>query len=138
MVDALGHLFPKVWQAMFRVSGFKPRSLTGKAVAYALRQREGLRVCLEHGRVEIDNNRVENAIRPVALGRKNFLFIGDRDAGWRSAVLYTGIQSCRNHGVDPYAYLKDVLERLPMMTNQQLHSLTPRAWAASRQKQKTS
>jgi len=78
-----------VWQAMFRVSGFKPQSLTGKAVAYALRQREGLRVCLEHGRVEIDNNRVENAIRPVALGRKNFLFIGDRDAGWRSAVLYS-------------------------------------------------
>jgi hypothetical protein len=83
----------------------KPKPLTGEAVTYALRQREGLEVYLDHGRVEIDNNLVENAIRPAALGRKNWLFIGDKEAGARSAVIYTILQSCKTHGIDPYAYL---------------------------------
>jgi transposase len=124
----LNRLF-KLFEKMFRTH--KPQSLTGKAVRYALNHRKGLEVFLEHGIVEIDNNLVENSIRPTALGRKNWLFIGDKDAGWRSAVIYTILQSCRNYGIDPYAYLKDVLERLPSMTNQQLDTITPRAWAAA-------
>lgn len=127
----LEHLF-RVLDAMFKSGRYKPKSLTGTAIAYALRQREGLQVYVEHGRVEIDNNLIENAIRPAALGRKNWLFIGDKDAGWRSAVIYTILQSCKTHGIDPYAYLKDVLERLPYMTNQQMHLITPRAWANAR------
>jgi len=124
----LARLF-RLWEQMFKSGRIKPKSLTGEAIAYALRQHEGLQVYLEHGQVEIDNNLVENAIRPAALGRKNWLFIGDKDAGWRSAVIYTILQSCKTYGIDPYAYLKDVLERLPHMTNQQIHQFTPRAWA---------
>lgn len=94
-----------------------PQSLLGQAVAYALGQWPGLTVYLEDGRVEIDNNTVENAIRPTALGKKNWLFVGDAGAGERGAVLYTVIESCRRRGLDPYAYLRDVLARLPSMTN---------------------
>ena len=74
-----------------------------------------------------------SSIRPAALGRKNWLFIGDEKAGWRSAVMYTMLSSCKANGIDPYAYLKDVLERLPHMTNQELHLITPAAWSKSRQ-----
>lgn len=124
----LNRLF-KVLGSMFDSREYKPQSLTGTALSYALRQKEGLQVYVECGQVEIDNNLIENAIRPAALGRKNWLFIGDREAGWRSAVIYTILSSCKSCGIDPYAYLKDVLERLPYMTNQQYHLVTPRAWA---------
>ena len=110
-----------------------PQSLTGQAISYALGQWDLLEVYLEHGQLEIDNNLVENAIRPTAVGRKNWLFIGAEEAGWRSAVIYSLIQSCRTYGIEPFAYLKDVLTRLPAMTNHQIPSLTPRAWAQSRQ-----
>jgi len=110
----------------------KPQSLTGKAIAYALRQREGLQVYVEHGQVEIDNNLIENSIRPTALGRKNWMFIGDVDAGWRTAVIYTILLSCKTHQINPYEYLKDILERLPHMTNQQIPEITPRAWAKAK------
>ena len=86
-------------------------------------------VYLGDGRVEIDNNLVENAIRPTALGKKNWLFMGDADAGERGAILYTLIESCRRRGIDPYGYLKDVLTRLPNMTNHQIPTVTPAAWA---------
>ncbi len=109
-----------------------PRSLTGEAVQYALGQWDGLEVYLTDGRLEIDNNLVENAIRPTALGRKNWLFVGAAEAGWRSAVIYSILQSCKTYGVEPYAYLKDVLERLPSMTNHQVAQITPKAWAAAR------
>ncbi|HMO51515.1 MAG TPA: IS66 family transposase [Kiritimatiellia bacterium] len=110
-------------------SELKPKSLTGMAVSYALGQWKLLEVYLDKGVVEIDNNLVENAIRPTALGRKNWLFIGAEGAGWRSAVIYTIIQSCKVHGVEPYAYLKDVLTRLPAMNNHQIPDITPKAWA---------
>ena len=94
-----------------------PQSAMGQAMEYALGQWPALEVYLEDGRVEIDNNLVENAIRPTALGKKNWLFIGEADAGDRSAILYTIIESCRRRGLEPFAYLKDVLTRLPQMTN---------------------
>lgn len=119
----------RLWKQMCSIGTYKPQSLTGKAVSYALRQIEGLTVYTEYGRVEIDNNLIENAMRPIALGRKNWMFIGGEEAGWTSAVIYTIVQSCKNHGIDPYAYLNEVLERLPSMTNQQIHAITPRVWA---------
>ena len=79
--------------------------------------------------MEIDNNLVENAIRPTAIGKKNWLFIGEAEAGQRSAIIYTVIESCRRRGIDPYTYLKDVLTRLPKMTNHQIPEVTPAAWA---------
>jgi len=90
---------------------------------------------LNHGEVEIDNNLVENAIRPTAIGKKNWLFFGSEEAGQRSAVLYTLIENCRRHGVEPYTYLKDVLERLPSTTNHEVGQLTPLNWQKTRQQQ---
>lgn len=113
-----------------------PQSLLGGAMDYALGQWRTLDVYLGDGRVEIDNNLVENAIRPTALGKKNWLFMGDADAGEQGAIIYTVIESCRRRGIDPYAYLKDVLTRLPKMTNHQLPEVTPAAWAKARLQQK--
>ena len=104
----------------------------GKAIRYTLGQWPMLCRFIEEGQVEIDNNLVENAIRPTAVGKKNWLFIGDKDAGWRSAVIYSIITSCRSRGIDPHAYLKDVLTRLPTMTNHQIIEITPAAWAKSK------
>jgi transposase len=112
---------------------FLPRSLMGKAIDYALSQWPSLLVFLEDGRLEIDNNLVENAIRPTAVGKKNWLFFGEAQAGERSAILYTVIESCRRRGLDPFAYLRDVFTRLPSMTNWQVRDITPEAWAKRRQ-----
>ena len=71
---------------------------------------------------------IKNAIRPTALGKKNWLFIGEADAGDRGAILYTIIESCRRRGVEAFAYLKDVLTRLPRMTNKQVPELLPSLW----------
>ena len=100
----------------------------GAAIEYSVAQMPGLEVYLEDGRIEVDNNLVENAIRPTAIGKKNWLFIGEAGAGDRSAILYTVIESCRRRKLDPYAYLKDVLSRLPQMTNRQIPEVTPQAW----------
>jgi transposase len=108
---------------------FLPQSLLGIAIDYALGQWKTLDIYLGDGRVEIDNNLVENAIRPTALGKKNWLFMGDADAGERGAILYSVIESCRRRGLDPYSYLKDVLTRLPRMTNHQVPEVTPAAWS---------
>lgn len=106
-----------------------PQSPLGKALSYTWNQWAGLQVFVADGRVEIDNNLVENAIRPTAVGKKNWLFIGAEDAGQHSAVLFTIIENCRRLEVNPYDYLRDVLTRLPTMTNQQTHTVTPQAWA---------
>ena len=81
--------------------------------------------------MEIDNNLVENALRPTAVGKKNWLFVGEADAGQRGAIVYTLIESCRRRGIDPHAYLRDVLARLSSMTNWQIKDITPEAWAKS-------
>jgi len=105
-----------------------PQSPLATAMDYTLGQWTSLQVFLKDGRVEIDNNLVENAIRPTAIGKKNWLFIGEANAGERSAILYTIIESCRRRHLDPYAYLRDVLTRLPHMTNWQIPEVIPSAW----------
>jgi transposase len=113
-----------------------PQSPLGSAIDYALGQWRTLEIYLGDGRVEIDNNLVENAIRPTAIGKKNWLFIGEADAGQRSAIVYTLIECCRRRGLNPFAYLRDVLSRLPNMTNRQIPEVTPEAWSkASRTSQ---
>ena len=109
-----------------------PQSPLGSAIDYALGQWRTLEIYLRDGRVEIDNNLVENAIRPTAIGKKNWLFIGEADAGQRSAIVYTLIECCRRRGLNPFAYLRDVLTRLPNMTNRQIPEVTPEAWSKSR------
>jgi transposase len=113
---------------------YLPQSALGQAIGYALNQWPALERFLEHGEVEIDNNLVENAIRPSAVGKKNWLFFGSEEAGTRNAVVMTLVQNCRMHGVNPYDYFKDVLERLPRMTNQDnVDQLTPRNWKNARE-----
>ena len=109
-----------------------PQSLMGQAIDYAMGQWPTLAVYLDQGRLEIDNNLVENAIRPTAVGKKNWLFVGEAGAGQRGAIIYTLIESCRRRNIDPCAYLKDALTRLPHMTTGQIPEITPEAWAKSR------
>jgi transposase len=106
-----------------------PRSGLGQACTYLLNQWEPLTAHLRHSQTRLDNNLIENAIRPSAIGKKNWLFIGHPDAGQRSAIIYSLVVSCQRHGKDPLAYLKDVLTRLPAMTNRDdLSLLTPALW----------
>ena len=106
-----------------------PKSTLGKACDYLLSQWAPLSAHRHHGESRLDNNLVENAIRPSCIGKKNWLFIGHPEAGQRSAILYSLIVSCQRHGKEPRAYLKDILTRLPRMTNQDdLRQLTPRNW----------
>jgi transposase len=111
---------------------YLPQSLMGKAITYALGQWASLQLFVEDGRLEIDNNLVENAIRPTAVGKKNWLFIGEAAAGERGAIIYTIIEACRRRNLDPFAYLRDVFTRLPSMTNWQVKDITPEAWARHR------
>jgi transposase len=107
---------------------YLPQSLLAQAIEYVLGQWPTLEVFLKDGRIEVDNNLVENAIRPTAIGKKNWLFIGDANAGQRSAIIYTIIENCRRRSLDPFKYLRDVLTRLPNMTNWQIPEVTPQAW----------
>ena len=106
-----------------------PKSNLGKALNYALNQRVPLERVMDDGEVALDNNFVENAIRPTAVGKRNWLFIGTKESGHRSAVMYTLIQSCRIIGVEPSEYLRDVVENIPKLTNQQITDWTARNWA---------
>ena len=90
---------------------------------------------MEDGNVELDNNLSENAVRPTAVGKKNWLFIGHPAAGPASAIIYSLVESCKRHGIEPFEYLRDVLDRLPKQTNQDIAAFTPRAWAEAKRKQ---
>ena len=83
---------------------------------------------LDDGRVEIDNHLVENATRHTGLGKKNRLFVGEAGTGQRGAILYSIIETCRRRQIDPYAYLRDVLTRLPAVTTGQIAAITPANW----------
>lgn len=112
---------------------YLPQSPLGMALAYARKLWRELTAYVELGHVQIDNNLVENAIRPTAIGKKNWLFMGSEEAGQRNAVIYTLVANCRMHGVEPYEYLKDVLTRLPTTSNQKVEQLTPLNWQKNRQ-----
>lgn len=109
-----------------------PKSQLGKAITYALNQWAHLETYLRDGRVEIDNNLCENAIRPTKLGAKNWLFIGSEASGEKTAILYTIIENCRREHIDPSEYLEDVLTRLPDMMASEVAILTPANWAKAR------
>lgn len=116
---------------------FVPSSAMGEALTYIENQWSKLVVYVEDGRLEIDNNRIENAMRPLAVGRKNWLFIGDVEAGQRTAVCLTIIENCRRVGLNPYEYLRDLFERLPTLTNRQIKDVTPAAVAGKLTRQMT-
>lgn len=108
-----------------------PKSKLGEALNYALNQWEQFRLCLEDGRLELDTNFVENAIRPAKLGLKNYLFMGSLEAGATSALFYTLLANCKVHDLDPEVYLAEVIRRLPAnATLEQAVALTPARFAA--------
>jgi transposase len=108
-----------------------PKSPIAQAINYARKHWQALLRFTEHGFLNIDNNASERAMRPAALGRKNYLFAGSDEGGRTTAVLYTLTQTCRRHGIDPFAYLQDVLTRLPKGDFQELADLFPLRWAAA-------
>lgn len=103
-------------------------SATAKALDYSLKRWEALTQFVHDGRLPIDNNWIENQIRPIAIGRNNWLFAGSLRAGQRAAAVMSLIQSAKLNGHDPYAYLKDVLTRLPTQKNSQIEELLPHRW----------
>ena len=108
-----------------------PKSLIGQAIQYALNHWEALTRFLEHGFLAIDNNAAENALRAIALGRKNWLFAGNERGGRTAATLFSLTATCRRHNVDAFAYLRDVIERLsrePRPDAETLRSLVPDRW----------
>lgn len=109
-----------------------PSSRIGQACAYALSRWEALTRFAQpgFGHVEIDNNPIERGIRPTALGRKNWLFIGHPEAGWKSATIYSVLGTCRLLGVNPEAYLIWVLPKLASATNHSACELLPHRYAA--------
>ncbi len=124
---------PAIWQTMKLRAGelatrYLPKSTLGNAVRYFNNEYGALIGYLQDGRFEIDNNLVENAIRPTAVGRRRWLFIGHPDAGWRSAVLYSIIGSCRRRGINPQDYLTEILGRLPRTKASCLPELLPANW----------
>jgi len=106
-------------------------SATAKALDYSLKRWAALTRYLDDGQLPIDNNWIENQIRPIALGRSNWLFAGSLRAGQRAAAVMSLIQSARMNGHDPYAYLKDVLTRLPTHKASRIGELLPHRWQAT-------
>jgi transposase len=101
---------------------------SARAIDYALKRWEALTLYASDASLPIDNNRVENLIRPWALGRKNWLFAGSLAAGERSADIMSLIESAKMNGHDPMAYLSDVLARLPTHPNSRIEELLPTSW----------
>ena len=107
-----------------------PKSGLGKAFRYANNQWASFIRYLDDGRIEIDNNLIENSIRPTKLGLKNYLFIGSADAGSTSAIFYTLISNCKNLEIDPERYLATVLTRMTSKTTiEEAEELTPESLA---------
>ncbi|HEV2210264.1 MAG TPA: IS66 family transposase [Verrucomicrobiae bacterium] len=116
-----------------------PQGLLGKAIDYMLVRWESFTRFLTDGRLEIDNNLIENAIRPTAIGKKNWLFIGAPEAGQRSAIIYTLLGCCRRQGINPYEYFRDLITRLPAAKITEIKQFVPSAWLkAHNQSQRSS
>ena len=105
-----------------------PKSLLGKALNYAANYWDRLTRYVDDPQANIDNNAAENAIRPIAISRKNWLFIGSRESGVAAANIMSIICTCKRAGVEPYAYLLDVIRRLPSMKTSELKPLLPDNW----------
>jgi transposase len=105
-----------------------PKSTIGKAFHYLASRYHKICEYLHSGRLEIDNNLIENSIRPVALGRKNYLFAGSHAGAERAAIVYSLLGSCKLQNINPYDYLPDVLQRLPEQPVNRLAELLPPLW----------
>lgn len=104
---------------------YPPKTLIGEAITYSCSRWEKLMAYANDGKLEIDNNLVENSIRPIAIGRKNYLFAGSHDAAQRAAMIYSLLGTCKLKGVEPFAWLKNVFEILPYYKFNRLEELLP-------------
>ncbi len=102
-----------------------PKSQIGKAMAYACSRWDALSEYLRDGNLQIDNNLIENAIRPVALGRKNYLFAGSHEAAQRAAMIYSFFAICKKHEVNPFAWLKHTLLNIASINHKNIKDLYP-------------
>lgn len=107
-----------------------PSSVIGKAIAYTLTLWDKLIVYIQDGRLQPDNNNVENAVRPLSLGRKNYLFAGSHEGAKRGAMLYSFMGCCKMNGINPQEWLMDILERIPAHKANNLHELLPNNWTS--------
>ena len=105
-----------------------PKSAIGKALGYSIQRWQELTIYTTDPQLNIDNNPVENSIRPVALGRKNYLFAGSHEAAKRSALLYSLMGTCKLHNINPFIWLKDVLTRIANHPINKVHELLPHNW----------
>ncbi|MFI5394691.1 MAG: transposase [Candidatus Binatia bacterium] len=110
-----------------------PKSPLGLAIGYALRNWGALTRYTEDGRLSIDNNGAEQALRPIVLGRKNWLFAGSEAAAHRTAILCSLVQTCKHLQINPFVYLRDVIERVSTHPARLVLELTPREWKRLRQ-----
>ena len=108
-----------------QLSEVLPQSAIGKAITYTLKLWKRLVRYADDGSWAIDNNPIENSIRPVALGRKNFLFAGSHEGAKRAAMMYSFLGTCKINNVEPFAWLKDVLTRIPDHSIHKLEELLP-------------
>jgi transposase len=105
-----------------------PKSAISKALGYSIERWEKLSLYTKNGMLNIDNNPVENSIRPVALGRKNYLFAGSHEAAKRSGMLYSLLGTCKMHNIEPYNWLKNVLQKIPTHPINKVQELLPHRW----------
>lgn len=102
-----------------------PKSAIGKAISYTLKLWPRLKRYVDDGRFHIDNNLIENTIRPVALGRKNYLFAGSHNGAKNAAIIYSLLATCKLNDIEPFEWLKQTLETLPDCPDNKLHTLIP-------------
>ncbi|MEK6482572.1 IS66 family transposase [Catalinimonas sp. 4WD22] len=122
VMDALGQWLVNEYPTVL------PKSKIGKAFYYLIGRYNKIYLYLQDGRLEVDNNLIENSIRPVALGRKNYLFAGSHSGAEKAAIIYSLLGSCKLRNINPYDYLKNILERLPEHPVNRLHELLPPNW----------
>ncbi|QDH79623.1 IS66 family transposase [Echinicola soli] len=113
---------------------YRPGSPLGKAIDYARSRWAGLSAYTLHGQMELDNNLVENAVRPLAIGRKAFLFAGSHQAAEMTAAMYSFMASCKKNNVNEFEWLKDVFERIQSHKQKDLYQLLPSNWKQYRPK----
>ena len=106
----------------------------GKAIKYAYSHWVGLSAYVLHGQMEIDNNLVENAVRPLAIGRKNYLFAGSHEAAEMTAMMYSFMASCKRNNINEFEWFKDVFERIQNINHKELYQLLPSNWEKFRPK----
>lgn len=120
----------KVWMETEGIK-YSPNSLAGKAITYAYTRWDNMMTCLEDGRLLWDNNLAENVIRPITLGRKNYLFCGNHEAAVNMSVICSLLATCKAHDVTPREYLNDVIAQMPYYknaTHEELLNLLPHKW----------